>query len=198
MIPNVYFKIQTTQGKTRVAEKIIITTCCDVLNCSCFFHNISWQPTALCWFKWTNVNHSLTKISLKSPGEGPEECKTVYESLCETRYHEHDVEDDVVDCETIQEEKCEDVTQGYTTEKKCTKWPKQVCTNQKKQVKKYSPETECKKVPRQLCGPSGCVLSPGPEECFDKKETVVQEVSLMSAVVSCWCQLLIQFKIQLF
>ena len=45
---------------------------------------------------------------------------------CETRYHEHDVEDDIVECETIQEEKCEDVTQGYTTEQKCTKWPRQV------------------------------------------------------------------------
>ncbi|XP_040576630.1 uncharacterized protein [Lepeophtheirus salmonis] len=109
-------------------------------------------------------------------GEGPEECKTVYESECETKYHEHDVEDDVVNCETIQEEKCEDVTQGYTTEQKCTKWPKQVCTSEKKNVKKYSPQTECKKVPRQLCGPSGCVPQPGPEECFDKKETIVQEV----------------------
>lgn len=109
-------------------------------------------------------------------GEGPEECRTVYESQCETRYHEHDVEDDVVECETIQEEKCEDVTQGYTTEQKCTKWPKQVCSSSKQRVKKYSPETECKKVPRELCGPSGCVLAPGPEECFDRKETVVQEV----------------------
>jgi len=109
-------------------------------------------------------------------GEGPEECRTVYESQCETRYHEHNVEDDVVECETIQEEKCEDVTQGYTTEKKCTKWPKQVCKSEKKQVKKYSPETECKKVPRELCGPSGCELKPGPEECFDRKETVVTEV----------------------
>merc|ERR1719378_700965 len=54
-------------------------------------------------------------------------CKTVYESQCETRYHEHDVEDDVVSCTTVYDEKCEDVTQGYTTEKKCTKWPKQVC-----------------------------------------------------------------------
>uniref|UniRef100_A0A0K2UP06 Uncharacterized protein n=1 Tax=Lepeophtheirus salmonis TaxID=72036 RepID=A0A0K2UP06_LEPSM len=109
-------------------------------------------------------------------GEGPEECKTVYETECETRYHEHDVEDDVVNCETIQEEKCEDVTQGYTTEKKCTKWPKQVCTSEKKNVKKYSPITECKKVSRQLCGPSGCVPQPGPEECFDKNEVIVQEV----------------------
>ncbi|XP_040576526.1 uncharacterized protein [Lepeophtheirus salmonis] len=103
-------------------------------------------------------------------GEGPEECKTVYESECETKYHEHDVEDDVVNCETIQEEKCEDVTQGYTTEQKCTKWPKQVCTNEKKNVKKYSPQTECKKVPRQLCGPSGCVPQPGPEECLTRKK----------------------------
>jgi len=109
-------------------------------------------------------------------GEGPVECKTVYESQCETRYHEHDVEDDVVECETIQEEKCEDVTQGYTTEKKCTKWPKQVCKSEKKNVKKYSPETECKKVPKELCGPSGCELVPGPEECFPKTETVVSEV----------------------
>jgi len=109
-------------------------------------------------------------------GEGPIECKTVYESQCETRYHEHDVEDDVVACETVYEEKCEDVTQGYTTEQKCTKWPKQVCDKQKKAVKKYSPETQCKKVPRELCGPSGCELKPGPEECFEKKETVIQEV----------------------
>ena len=33
-----------------------------------------------------------------------------------TRYHEHDVEDDVAECEETFEEKCEDVTQGYTTE----------------------------------------------------------------------------------
>merc|ERR1712168_352853 len=85
-------------------------------------------------------------------GEGPVECRTVYESQCSTRYHEHDVEDDVVGCETVQEEKCEDVTQGYTTEKKC------------------------KKVPKELCGPSGCELKPGPEECFPKTETVVSEV----------------------
>ena len=45
-------------------------------------------------------------------GEGPEECKTVYESNCETSYHEHEVEDDVVDCVEEYEEKCVDVTQG--------------------------------------------------------------------------------------
>jgi len=109
-------------------------------------------------------------------GEGPVECRTVYESQCETRYHEHEVDDDVVTCETVQDEKCEDVTQGYTTEQKCTKWPREVCNQETKTVLKYSPETDCKKVPRDLCGPSGCVLQPGPEQCFDKKETIITEV----------------------
>ena len=83
----------------------------------------------------------------------------------------------MVTCETVQDEQCEDVTQGYSTEQKCTKWPREVCTNEKRLVLKYSPETDCRKVPRELCGPSGCVLQPGPKECFDKEETVISEVS---------------------
>merc|ERR1711993_17184 len=43
-------------------------------------------------------------------GDGDEVCQTVYESACTTRYQEHDVDEDRVECETIQEEKC-------------TKWP---------------------------------------------------------------------------
>merc|ERR1712136_410396 len=108
-------------------------------------------------------------------GDGEEVCQTVYESACTTRYAEHDVQDDTVECETITEEKCEDVTQGYTTEQKCTKWPVQKCTISAGKVKKYSPETECKKVPREVCGP-GTTQVPGAEECFDRKETVIQEV----------------------
>ena len=117
-------------------------------------------------------------------GEGPEECKTVYESNCETRYHEHDVEDDVVECKEVFDEKCEDVTQGYTTEQKCSKWPRTECTKTTVPVKKHTPETECKKVARQLCGPGSCVPQPGPEECFDRKETVVTEVSHGLSLVS--------------
>merc|ERR1711881_677584 len=89
---------------------------------------------------------------------------------CETRFHPHEVEDDVVECEETFEEKCEDVTQGYTTESKCSKWPVTKCSPvQTKVVLKHTPETECKKIARQLCGPSGCVPQPGPEECFDKR-----------------------------
>ena len=64
------------------------------------------------------------------------------------------------------------MTQGYTTEEKCTNWPLQKCVLQKQKVKKYTPETECKKVPFELCGPAGCPVEPGPEECQDKTETV--------------------------
>ena len=85
----------------------------------------------------------------------------------------------MVTCETVQDEQCEDVTQGYSTEQKCTKWPREVCTNEKRLVLKYSPETDCRKVPRELCGPSGCILQPGPKECFDKEETVISEVSIV-------------------
>ena len=49
---------------------------------------------------------------------GPELCSTQYESECLTRTEEHEVTDDVVDCETVQEEKCRDDTAGYTTNTK--------------------------------------------------------------------------------
>ena len=88
------------------------------------------------------------------------------------RYHEHDVEDDVVQCETVQEEKCEDVTQGYSTETRCTKWPRRVCASSRQRVKKYTPETHCAKRPVQLCGPGLCPIEAGAEQCQEKKETV--------------------------
>ena len=72
---------------------------------------------------------------------------------------------------------------GYTTEKKCSKWPRQECKSAKKKVKKFTPETECQKKARQLCGPSGCLLKPGKEECFDKTETVVSEVTPEGAIL---------------
>ena len=55
---------------------------------------------------------------------GPEICRTEYESECTTSQEVHDVEDDVVECRTEVEEKCEDETSGYTTNTKCSKWPK--------------------------------------------------------------------------
>lgn len=132
-----------------------------------------------CFIEYKKVASKDTVTFCHTPieieGDGDEVCKTVYESHCKTTYEEHDVDDDVVECETIQEEKCEDVTQGYTTEKKCTKWPVVKCDTSKEPVKKYSPKTDCKKVPREVCGP-GTRQVPGQEECFDRQETVIQEV----------------------
>merc|ERR1712036_76118 len=107
--------------------------------------------------------------------QGPEICRTEYESECWTKQEEHDVEDDVVECETVYEEKCEDETSGYTTNTKCSKWPKEVCSVSKKNVKKYSPITGCTKEPRELCAPAGCEFTEGAEECYDKTQTVVQD-----------------------
>merc|ERR1712236_185486 len=66
--------------------------------------------------------------------EGPEICRTEYESECWTKQEVHEVEDDVVECATEVEEKCEDETSGYTTNTKCSKWPKEVCAVSKKPV----------------------------------------------------------------
>ena len=91
--------------------------------------------------------------------EGPEVCRTEYESECWTKQEVHEVEDDVVDCRTEYEEKCEDETSGYTTSTKCSKWPREVCSVSKKAVKKYTPITGCTKEPRELCAPAGCGFS---------------------------------------
>merc|ERR1712018_783896 len=72
-----------------------------------------------------------------TPGE--EICRTEYESECWTKQEVHDVEDDVVECETVVEEKCEDETSGYTTNTKCSKWPREVCSVQRTPVKKFTP-----------------------------------------------------------
>ena len=60
---------------------------------------------------------------------------------------------------------------------KCTEWPVEKCEIRKEVVTKVTPETKCEKVPKEKCAPDGCGFVPGVQECFDKVETVVQEVS---------------------
>jgi len=62
----------------------------------------------------------------------------------------------VVTCETVEDEKCEDVTEGYTTSKQCQKWPRQQCSLTKQTVTKFTTMTGCNKEPRELCAPAGC------------------------------------------
>merc|ERR1712055_952456 len=135
---------------------------------SCFieYEKIAFDETA---------NICRTPLVKNCDVQGPEICRTEYESECWTKQEVHDVEDDVVECKTEVGEKCEDETSGYTTNTKCSKWPKEVYTVSKKPVKKYTPITGCTKEPRELCGSSGCGFSEGTPECYDKVVTVVQD-----------------------
>merc|ERR1739840_25458 len=58
---------------------------------------------------------------------------------------------------------------------KCSKWPKEVCSVSKKNVKKYTPITGCTKEPRELCAPAGCGFTQGEETCYEKQQTIVQD-----------------------
>ncbi len=93
------------------------------------------------------------------------------------RYHNHVVEDDIPECTTIKEFKCETVTRGYSSEEECKEWPVERCNVRTELVTKSTPETACKKVPKEKCAPAGCGFVQGVPECFDKTETVIQEVS---------------------
>ena len=89
--------------------------------------------------------------------EGPEECETVYDTVCETKRKVHNVIDDVVNCKTVEEKKCEDVQgPGFLTEEKCDTWPVEKCTVEKVSVNKTTPETSCREESRTLCAPRGC------------------------------------------
>ena len=99
----------------------------------------------------------------------------------------------MVNCETVEDEKCEDITVGYTTTKQCQKWPRQQCNLEKKTTTKYTTMTGCNKEPTELCAPKGCGFKEvrgnlfslsyfvlyfflqGPEECHDVIKTVVSE-----------------------
>merc|ERR1739847_235979 len=83
----------------------------------------------------------------------------------------------VKDCEVEGPEGCrtEYEAEGWTTFTKCSKWPREVCSVEKKKVKKYTPITGCTKEPREICAPAGCGFKEGEETCYEKTQTVVQD-----------------------
>jgi len=107
--------------------------------------------------------------------QGPEICRTEYESECWTKPEIHEVEDDVVSCETVLETKCEPKTIGYVTDPGCKEWPREVCSITKEIKEKYTPITGCHKEPIELCAPAGCQLVPGKPICHDTVKTIVQD-----------------------
>ena len=79
------------------------------------------------------------------------------------------VEDDVVNCETVEDEKCEDVTEGYTTSQQCSELTRLQCRIKKQVVWKYEPVTECRRDPVNICAPAGCGVRQAAEICYDKQ-----------------------------
>ena len=68
--------------------------------CSIYYENVAQND---------EVEVCKTSLCQDCSREGPEECETVYDTVCETIKKVHNVEDDVVNCETVEEEKCKDV-----------------------------------------------------------------------------------------
>merc|ERR1712098_721073 len=91
--------------------------------------------------------------------------------------------DDVVACETVVEEKCQDNTSGYTTTTDCSKWPKEVCKVSKQNVKKYTPITGCTKLVPKLTPTEECVDVP--KEVCTRSRTNPRKVK--KPVVKKWC-----------
>merc|ERR1712179_351749 len=116
-----------------------------------------------CYIEYEKIAFNETASICRTPLV--KDCDTYGEEICRTEY----------ECETEFEEKCADETSGYTTNTKCSKWPKEVCSVSKQAVKKFTPITGCTKEPRELCAPAGCGFKEGEEVCVDKVQTVVQD-----------------------
>eukprot|EP00092_Neocalanus_flemingeri_P023887 GFUD01025912.1.p1 GENE.GFUD01025912.1~~GFUD01025912.1.p1 ORF type:complete len:697 (+),score=162.50 GFUD01025912.1:64-2154(+) len=132
-----------------------------------------------CFIEYTAYAQNVTVNVCRTPlvkdcdQQGEELCTTEYESECVTEQLEHQVEDDVPECQTVVDEKCEDITSGYTSSQQCSKWPREECVLSKQNRKKYSPQTRCEKIPVTLCGPAGCGLVEGDEVCYERTQTIV-------------------------
>ena len=48
--------------------------------------------------------------------------------------------------------------EGLNSEEKCEKWPVEKCDVENKKVKKFLPQTKCSKIPREVCTQGVCGL----------------------------------------
>ena len=132
----------------------------------------------ICWISYESqaVNEAVEECvtqQVKDCSEpGPEECTTVFDTVCETHQDAHDVEDDVVNCKTVDKEMCKIVTTGSLEEERCEVWPQEQCEVKKQVVRKFSPRVECEKVGREMCT-AGCSIKEAEPVCREKVKAVV-------------------------
>ena len=81
----------------------------------------------------------------------------------------HQVDEDVPECLPVVEQKCVEVTEGYTTNQQCSDFTRLQCRIKKAVVWKYEPLTECRRHPVKICAPAGCGVRQGEEICHDKQ-----------------------------
>ena len=108
--------------------------------------------------------------------EGEEECRTEYRTECTTRQRTIQVEEDVVECHSEEEERCEEVVRGYQTRRECSSWPVDRCSVSRVTVERTRPDTSCSSLPTEVCLPRGCGLRAGPEVCREVQRTVLTEI----------------------
>jgi len=104
-----------------------------------------------------------------------EVCRTHYETECWTKTVRNQVDDDVPECLPVVDQKCVEVTEGYTTNQQCSDVTRLKCSIKKQVSWKYSPVTECRPSPVEICGPADCGVRQGPEICYDKQAVVVYD-----------------------
>jgi len=130
-----------------------------------------------CYIEYINVPKSEEVERCVTPWERDcdtpsteQSCSTEYETICETIYHENEVEDDVTNCNTV--DVCKD---GSEDTDNCELVPRQACEINQETNKKYTKETECSKEPREVCGPESCPLVQGDKVCDTETKTFVQQ-----------------------
>ena len=76
----------------------------------------------------------------------PEVCRTVYDTVCDTKQVGSEVEEQFPNCTTVTMEKDGEVR------------PVQQCSVETRTVTHSNPRTECRKEPKELCAPGDCPL----------------------------------------
>ena len=82
--------------------------------------------------------------------------------------------EDVPECETVKEEKCQEDPHGG--DEWCHIVPRQVCTLVTKTSTKVHPKTECSHKENRVCGPEECPLIRGEKKCREEVKTVSDSV----------------------
>ena len=105
----------------------------------------------------------------------------MYQTECRTSPTAHQVLEEVVECETVRQEKCRDLpgplSQGGTTSRDCETWPVQKCVVRERNSTKLSPRPTrlCSPRPHQVCSPRGCSVKEGPLVCEERRQAVLRE-----------------------